>query len=1388
MRLSLRPLALSALFVLGLAPPTVGCAEERAPINRVQANALAKSFFVGELATPKDDPEFYMRTTMVDVDPGAGSDGLFTSSDAQPVTRVRFEITEGMLIARLGYELVEDTQVKGLARTENGQIVAAYTIEDHFDIRRAYDDTTGEESNVIEENDVDRPWYEREYFRVDWSRNLITDAYDLDALSQLGIYYGVKWDPVAYYVADPNSPDAPVFDPERGYFDITNKAYAAPQIIHDEWWGDYPACWLYGNFPVVNCNPSEVTLRQAFLKVTDTDYEPLEFDGTKMDMFGYFTWDRFGYDRRYGVADARWHRFATRWNMFERSHAEPVVLCHREETTPIGADPHRDDDQNGTEDECEAVGRGSRCDAVVGECTLPFRDRKVRTIAWHVSPDFPEELFDSTNEALTMWSESIRVALVAGRLAECRRTGESGCEATMGWPARYSDDGSWSPAVGNGSPAEVPHAFVLCHNPVDPAKGDELAHCGPAGTAPRLGDLRYNFLALINDFEWMAPWGIMMDAEDPLTGEKIAGSVNQWGATLDRAASTLVDLVQLLNGEIAPDAFIEGEQVDDWIAANQLGGTAERSHALSKSELASRKGALDPQVLATILDGMPSGNGKDGKPLPAVQKHKARLDALSTAGRLGPGNAVLTDRLERLRGSSIESAMVTPEVAQLAGYDPTAAIPDEAKKRASPFGRLNPTLRRENERTMRVARANKHSCRVEAPEPDYLLGLAKELASKYPPPDLNDPAAVQKHREDLYLWARQNYNRGVVAHELGHSMGLRHNFAASWDSLNYAPQYWQLRTHNNEVTAECDEGNTDGASCVGPRWKDPISDEEIDGVIGRYATTSVMDYPGDSSQDMLLPGIYDRAAVRFGYGGVVDVWNEDGVRVDGTGALQKKAYRQTAFTVGAGLFGVYYFPTPEDGDVFYHYSQYQKLFTLISDCTDSDAPDAILGKKCNAPAMDVADYRDMKDFTAYPDYADFSWASQPNAVDPAGRVRRGYHFSSDEYADSGNVPSFTDDAGADAYEQIRFLESGYENRYILDSFRRGRTMFNSADVLARIQYRYLDPIQYISKTFAFGAILDGDPANPSADLFDDGYYGPLGLGASVAFDLFARIVTRPEPGFYCPSDNPDCYGIAQPYGVEAPIYSAEPGALPKVFPDFYDFELGLTEGRYVHNDFDYSQGYFWSDYQSQVGSYYEKTWATYYLAEAFDSFISNSKEDFTDGRYKNVNFMTIYPEQTRRLFASLLTGDYEAFAPWVDSPPNDGTPPRAPRCTPTGTLSRRPRAPWTRAWSTRTTPGTSSSTPWSGPPRISPPTGPRPGSTTRASPPSAASRQAGRPKRPSPSRTPRAASPTAPTPRGPRSCSAPRVRRGSRRECSPGPTSSPRWRTSSRWTPTATSC
>src|SRR5689334_13571595 len=130
-----RRLAMGAIVLAALGG--AGCAEERDPINRVQPNALPKSFFVGEnIAAPDDDPEFYWRNYVVDA---SASQSLIGVGSWGHVDRVRWEVTEDLLIARKAYQIADGqdnkgvpqkdplgraTADKGFTKTPNGTIVA----------------------------------------------------------------------------------------------------------------------------------------------------------------------------------------------------------------------------------------------------------------------------------------------------------------------------------------------------------------------------------------------------------------------------------------------------------------------------------------------------------------------------------------------------------------------------------------------------------------------------------------------------------------------------------------------------------------------------------------------------------------------------------------------------------------------------------------------------------------------------------------------------------------------------------------------------------------------------------------------------------------------------------------------------------------------------------------------------------------------------------------------------------------------------------------------------------------------------------------------------------------------------------------------------------------
>ncbi|MCZ6807668.1 MAG: hypothetical protein O7F08_11990, partial [Deltaproteobacteria bacterium] len=166
------------MLFLTLVSSAAGCGKQKAPVDRVGTNAVKKSFF--------ENSSWYFSRTVIDVDYEGGQLGSFPGdtaidfqgSDLASMPRIRWVIEEKTLLAFRDYELLEGANPGSPEPgTILGQPVAAFEIEKHFDIRRAYEDSTGEELNIIEENDTDRPWYEREFMRVNWADNILPGYY-----------------------------------------------------------------------------------------------------------------------------------------------------------------------------------------------------------------------------------------------------------------------------------------------------------------------------------------------------------------------------------------------------------------------------------------------------------------------------------------------------------------------------------------------------------------------------------------------------------------------------------------------------------------------------------------------------------------------------------------------------------------------------------------------------------------------------------------------------------------------------------------------------------------------------------------------------------------------------------------------------------------------------------------------------------------------------------------------------------------------------------------------------------------------------------------------------------------------------------------------------------
>lgn len=89
----------------------------------------------------------------------------------------------------------------------------------------------------------------------------------------------------------------------------------------------------------------------------------------------------------------------------------------------------------------------------------------------------------------------------------------------------------------------------------------------------------------------------------------------------------------------------------------------------------------------------------------------------------------------------------------------------------------------------------------------------------------------------------------VLLHEIGHTLGLRHNFMATSDALNYLPDFWQVKGEKHLV-------------------RERLSKEEL-------RSSSIMDYHKYFNSDFSGLGMYDYAALLFGYGEKIEIFNDD---------------------------------------------------------------------------------------------------------------------------------------------------------------------------------------------------------------------------------------------------------------------------------------------------------------------------------------------------------------------------------------------------------------------------------------------------------------------------------------------------------------------------------
>ncbi|MFO0628801.1 MAG: hypothetical protein U0325_24720 [Polyangiales bacterium] len=1308
------------------------CAEERTPINRVQPDFLDKSDLIPvEYAvlrrgattaalTPAmraQEPVFYTQTTLI-AKPSTG--GFVGVTDYSPLEKVRWEITENLLLARRAYAFVRNAPgaPNGIGQsTDGGAIVAAFAIRSHFDVRRSYNEGTGEESNVVEENTSDRPWYQRQFVRVDWSRNLV-ESYG-SPLEYERWRGQVRAEPVPVFANTPDDPNRPVFDYQGSgasrrlaYFDVVNRAVLHPETVS---FGDeepfVPLCALYDLAGTLDCAPAEVTMRLSFRRAETRDYEPATLTvptapaadrgPTHLDMerFGFFDVTRVGYDPvRAQVLDTERTHLATRHNLFVHHHAPAVGAslgracdgdadCGEGNVCVIASQraagrgtcarralEHVLGDRACTADlDCAGVSATARCDAATrtcgdlylrcandtdcarvhpqstcdtvvaqtrgdnrGLCRLPYRQRQVRPVVYHLSANYPDDMLPVTASVVADWNRAFRDAVASARRRECQI--ERG--VTLGAQPDPCND-----AAVTGVEGDARFAFVACHSPVwgsDPAKpgahsasevqaaqaaGWDLPSCGPQGTRARLGDLRYNLIGAITEYDREGYWGLANIAADPETGEMVAGRGAVWQTATDAQAAQLVDWVQLLAGSLRPEQVVRGDHI--LATLRQAGAGRSPSHEVLDAPLRTREGlSLRAAQTARALEGLRSpgaGFGRPGMRLVSRDPERPGARALAVrrvaqSGSLGDGTSRASRLRARLRGTDLERALMTPAQVRLApaGHFDRGELTDDVLRRASPLRGQSPAARRAL-RSLRT-QLQQHQCDLHAGVSDGVLeGIARRIATGEPIRAQGEDADMAFGRDWVFrradgtldldtvrLWARQFVHQGVLAHEIGHSLGMRHNFASSADALNYHDRYWRLRAQGHRLGLrpryEYLGDPTDGAY---------YSDAEREGRVEEYAYASVMDYRG-INEDAHGLGRYDRAFIKHGYVGMVEAFREVaqpgralqwGMNTMGGGFSTN--YDLQAWSGGGAVRGIHYTHIPE-----FHGARADGTPAI----TDDNRYDVFLRE---TRAREV------------PGFGDPSFTN----VTDDGHLLVPYRFDSDERAGLvwQNQPY---DAGADAYESVHYVAGRWLDHYFLDSFARRRSGFSTEGYVNRQWGRYLENLRQVTQLLAFDRIIDDDffagargwdawrtdPAERAGVLND--------ATVAAAVDAMTAQLLMPEVGDHGRRTTVDNVTWAESDPADATFVN-----------------VPLNRGRYFESTWRFDQGWWWYEQLDRAGSFYDKTMSLQALVDPDLSLVG--RDTAGDIRLFQLNAFTIYPAQMTRLFGALLAEDYADFAPII---------------------------------------------------------------------------------------------------------------------------------------------
>lgn len=769
--------------------------------------------------------------------------------------------------------------------------------------------------------------------------------------------------------------------------------------------------------------------------------------------------------------------------------------------------------------------------------------------------------------------------------------------------------------------------FVLRANNCDWHRTDAAQTCGEVLDDEgepivwqQLGDLRYQFFNYIDQVN--TPFGgVSSPLADPTTGELITANANFSARSVEANATRAIEFFPVLRcanedlgceagDEAAAERYLSGENLRGYFS--NLGRTEHPAGlAASGSDGFSLDDTSRPALAVDVNGALRS----------TVARAQDRIDSLH--GQEGR-TQILSDRMRRLEGTSIERKLMGS--LGLGGYEALNRHFDHGQQYV--FGLTPQTSIFDNDvldqispfRGTGFARTLNAGTEADNELSDHNICFGNQALFRSSYLEYWAEAFRGRPVAEASIRMQQLHTRKVQYHEIGHSVGLRHNFAASLDRDNYGNGYFNVVMGDSSSSADDlplprleDFDADDDGFLAGPEFDQYLSDlrsarnERAKRGAHNYTASSTMDYSGDESDAQGL-GRYDVAATIWNHFDHQEVYTSarSGVETDENGPFQglKRSHEVDriwwhSYLGGESCSIAAECPysresgaVPDSQPVYQRCVQNPRKVPLQQVC--SGQSDCV----CSNFDSDVDDFSDL---AGYPD------AGANRDYSP---VR--YLFCPDDRTkDISWCTRF--DAGESFREVIDHYRRTWEEQYPSDYYRRfqrggardGRST-GMVEQAAKI-YQHL----FFRFNFEPGFSLNTGPLG-----FDDQF-----LASIDAMNWFIEIVNLPDEGSYTYDAGQNVY---QWMGEGVDI----PGS-----------DLSLLPGQGFGMWTKYQDGYFGFFRPERAGVFYDKLFALRALA------IRDWGLSFTvDERYF-INFYDLFQTEMTELFGGIILQDESWFAP-----------------------------------------------------------------------------------------------------------------------------------------------